>query len=80
MIILLLWFYLTGVAILLGGELNSELSKLEAEAAAAAAAKMNRRGRRRRRGPEQGGLRSRPATGQGDRAMTGRNLRNPRSW
>jgi membrane protein len=37
-IILLLWFYLTGAAILLGGELNSELSKLEAEAAAAARA------------------------------------------
>ena len=35
-IILLLWFYLTGAAILIGGELNSELSKLEAEAAASA--------------------------------------------
>ena len=57
-IILLLWFYLTGVAILLGGELNSELSKLEAEAAAAAA----RAVRGGRRGPERGGLRPPPAT------------------
>jgi membrane protein len=37
-IVMLLWFYLSGMAILVGGELNSELSKAEAEAAARAAA------------------------------------------
>lgn len=37
-IVMLLWFYLTGAAILLGGELNSEISKAEAEAEARPAA------------------------------------------
>ena len=30
-IVLMLWFYLTGVAILIGGEVNSELSHKEAQ-------------------------------------------------
>lgn len=38
-IVMLFWFYLMGAAILLGGELNSEISKLEAEAAARRAEK-----------------------------------------
>lgn len=33
-IVLLLWFYLTGAALLLGGELNSEIAKMQAEARA----------------------------------------------
>ena len=35
-IVLLLWFYISGAAILIGGELNSEISKAEAAVAAAA--------------------------------------------